>query len=251
MPGIEIESGMASETGLRARNEDYGAIAVPRLERLAGRGIVAVVADGIGGAPGGREAAEIAVGKFIEMYYAAPDSMTPEKAAREALNAANETVFDAGRANPDLFGMGTTLSALVLCGGKARTVHVGDTRIYRLRRGKLSHLTEDHNLHAHGLSHILTRSVGTYEQAEPDCVAYNLALRDRFLLCTDGISGVLADKEIAAVLVGEPVPARAAEKIAAAALEAGSADNVTALVIDVTACPAPKRWYAKLSKPRR
>jgi len=224
-------SGFASETGARARNEDYAEISEPD----ARRGVVAAVADGIGGGPGGREAAETAVRKFIEGYYAAPKEASIREAGARALEYAHAEIMRAARENPELRGMGTTLSALILSGAEGLTVHVGDTRIYRLRGSSLSRLTEDHNMRAQGMPNILTRSLGTRGEAMPDCATHAISTGDRFLLCTDGVTGVLADGDIARILVAARDPAEAAQGIVAAALAAGSSDNVTALVVDATA----------------
>lgn len=235
-PGLEVDYGIASETGVRARNEDYAAVVVPEPPVIARRGVVAAVADGVGGAPGGREAAETAVGTFIECYYAAPKRLSPRRAAARAFKTADERVFETGEDNPELSGMCTTLSAVVLCRGSALVVHVGDTRIYRLRGDALATLTQDHNLGAEGLPHILTRTVGGHFVAEPDILDYDAAPGDRYLLCSDGVCGTLPDTAIGAVLQAGP-PAAAAERLIAEALAAGSMDNVTAVVVDVTAAP--------------
>ena len=228
---LQIESGFASETGLRPRNEDYGAVSAPGDKR----GVVAAIADGIGGAPGGREAAELAVRTFIDVYAAASSKLSLTEAAEAAVAAANTRILDTGRADRRLSGMGTTFSALIIEGKEALTVHIGDSRIYRLREATLSRLTEDHNLHAEGFPHILTRSLGTHDRARPDIEAQDIRDHDRILLCTDGVTSVLSDAQIAGILRSHPVPAAAAKRLAEAALAAGGTDNATALILDVAA----------------
>ena len=226
---FKIESGFASETGLRSRNEDFGAVSAPEGKR----GIVAAIADGIGGAPGGREAAELAVRTFIDIYAGTSSNRSLAEAAQAAIAAANARILDTGLADRRLSGMGTTFSALIIEGKEALSVHIGDSRIYRLREGALSRLTEDHNLHEQGLPHILTRSLGNREKAWPDIEAQDIRRLDRILLCTDGVTGVLSDAQIAGILRSHPVPATAAKRLAEAALAAGGTDNATALVLDV------------------
>ncbi len=228
---LKFQSGFASEIGLRSRNEDYGAVFAPGDQR----GVVAAIADGIGGAPGGREAAELAVRTFIEFYAAASPKLSLAEAAETAIAAANTRILDTGRADRRLSGMGTTFSALILENGAALIVHIGDSRIYRLREATLSRLTEDHNLHAEGFPHILTRSLGTHDRAWPDIEAQDIRDRDRILLCTDGVTGVLNDAQIAGILRSHPIPAAAAKRLAEAALAAGGTDNATALILDVAA----------------
>jgi serine/threonine protein phosphatase PrpC len=235
--GLRVAYGLASETGHRANNEDYGAVFVPEPPALARRGVVAAIADGVGGAPGGREAAETAVTTFIESYYAAPARLSPRDAAAEAALAANESVYRVGEETERLRGLCTTLSAIVIRGRLAHTVHVGDSRIYRMRDGALAQLTTDHNLGAQGFPHVLTRTVGASEGFAADQADHPVAAKDRFLLCTDGLCGVLSDTEIAAILAGERAPDAAAARLTTEALAAGSLDNVSALVLDVLANP--------------
>ena len=235
MPAIPlvIECGSASETGHRERNEDYCEAIAPKTAAESRRGFVAVVADGIGGAPGGREAAETAVRTFVRRYYAAPHDLSLAAAARGAVVQANAEILTKALETPGLEGMGTTLSALVLHDEEAHTVHVGDSRIYRLRGGELAPLTQDHNLGEQGMPHFLTRSLGTRETVGPDCGMERAAAGDRYLLCTDGVTVALGDDEIAKILRRKGDAGRAAKAVVAAALAAGTSDNATAVVVDV------------------
>lgn len=234
---LEVRIGLCSETGLRDRNEDYAAAYLGSERERLTHGMVMAVADGIGGAPGGREAAEIAVRAFIDGYYAQREGLAVEEAAGRAFRAINSWIHAVGERDPELLGMGTTLSALILRGRKAHVAHVGDTRISRLRAEKLRRLTTDHNLHELGLSHILLRSIGAEERVEVDFAVHELEPGDRFLLTSDGIHDTLTDFRIRELLAAQEDPEAAARSLVAAALEAGSYDNVTALVVDVTALP--------------
>ena len=109
------------------------------------------------------------------------------------------------------------MSALALHDREAIVVHVGDSRVYRLRGRDLERLTDDHNMGREGFPNILTRSLGARERAKPDCRSDPIRPGDRFLLCTDGVSGALPDAEIADILVSEPDPDKAAGRIAAKA----------------------------------
>lgn len=238
MRGLEIESGFASETGLRAGNEDYGAVSAPGGAMRAKRGVLAAVADGIGGAPGGREAAEIAVETFIEIYYGAGGWLSITEATQRALAGANARILQAAEQKPALRGMGTTLSVLILAGARGYTLHIGDSRIYRMRGSQLTRLTEDHNLAAQGYPNVLTRALGNPAGKPADQAVHAVSKGDRFFLCTDGISGVLSDSDLAGILRDEPVAEVAVRLAVAAALEAGTTDNATALIVDVMAVPA-------------
>jgi serine/threonine protein phosphatase PrpC len=230
---LEVRGGFSSETGSRAENEDIGQFVAPGAAAQRMRGVVAAVADGIGGAPGGRDAAEIAVATFIDEFYSAEDSLPAREAALRAIRTANEVVIEAAHADFRLHGMGTTLSALVLRDDEAIVVHVGDSRIYRLRGRDLTRLTEDHNMYRQGFPNILTRSLGAREDANPDSRAEAIEVGDRFLLATDGVTAALSDAELSYILLSQKDPGKAAQRITAAALGAGTTDNATALVVDV------------------
>jgi serine/threonine protein phosphatase PrpC len=235
---LHVQLGFASEKGDRARNEDYVAAYLGTAQQRASRGILAAVADGVGGARGGREAAEISVRSLIEGYYGQPATLNVERAAARAVEAANRWIVAEGQKNPNLQGMATTLSALILIGRKAHVIHVGDSRVYRFNRGRLDLLTEDH-VHRHpDFSHVLFRAIGIENTVRLDHVAIGLETYDRFLLCTDGVHGALSNAAIAAELARGGAAEETACHIVAAALAARSHDNASALIIDINALPS-------------
>ena len=234
---LEVGVGLATETGLRERNEDYAGAYLGTAEERASHGVVAAVADGVGGARGGRQAAETAVRTFIDGYLSGPGGPGVEDGAGRVLVALNGWIYAVGRLDPELAGMATTLSAVILRDRQAHLLHVGDSRVYHLSGGELRRLTEDHNLHEIGLSHILLRCLGIDEMVDFDYAVHEIAAHDRFLLVTDGVHGVLADGRIADLIDDAPDPEEAARRLTAAALEAGSYDNVTVLVVDVLSLP--------------
>jgi hypothetical protein len=134
--------------------------------------------------------------------------------------------------------MATTFSALVLRGRQTHTIHVGDSRIYRLRDDRLARLTTDHT-HSHpDLRHVLYRAVGIEAMLRVDYAADGTKLHDRFVLCSDGVHAVLSDRAIQGIMAERTSPQESAERLVRAALDAGSHDNVTALVVDVVGLPA-------------
>lgn len=237
--GLKVDVGLATEKGLRQNNEDYAGAYLGTAEERTRHGVVAVVADGVGGALGGREAAETAVRGFIDGYLSTPVEAGVEGTAGRVLMSVNAWIHTQSRVDPALAGMGTTLSAMILQDRRAHLLHVGDSRIYRYTDGELRRLTEDHNLHELGLSNILLRCLGADDTVEYDYAVHEVAPRDRFVLVTDGVHGMLSDARIAALVGAERDPEEAARGLTAAALEAGSYDNVTALVLDVLALPPP------------
>ncbi|HEY1414185.1 MAG TPA: protein phosphatase 2C domain-containing protein, partial [Rhodopila sp.] len=159
--GVRASVGFASEKGPRERNEDFaGAVLGWELPQPR-RDVVAAMADGIGGAKGGRVAAETAVRGFLDGFCDLPETMEVRRAAAIVLNALNSWIHSQARRDPELTGMGCTFTALVLRGRTAHVLHVGDTRAYRLSRDRLTLLTSDHvRPGGAGRSNILTRALG-------------------------------------------------------------------------------------------
>ncbi|MFZ5594880.1 MAG: bifunctional protein-serine/threonine kinase/phosphatase [Pseudomonadota bacterium] len=234
---LEVRIGFSTLAGRRESNQDYVGTCLSDPRRPDLRGIVAAVADGVGGGKGGREAAEIAVRGFIEGYYGLPETLGVERAAARALGAINRWVYNQGRQDRRLENMATTFSALILRGRQAHVAHVGDSRIYRLRGRKLTRLTEDHTLSHPDLRHVLYRAVGIEEGLRIDYAVHNLELHDRFLLCSDGVYGVLTERRLQPLLAARAAPEEDAKAIVQAAFDAGSQDNITTLVVDVVGLP--------------
>lgn len=232
-----IRIGVVSETGLRDDNQDFAGASLGKPAQRALRGTVAALADGVGGARGGRAAAESAVRGFIEGYYQAAETLGVERAAARALAAVNRWVHAQAQNDPLLTGMSTTFSALLLRGRSAHVVHVGDTRIYRLREARLTRLTEDHTLSHPDLTHVLYRAVGIEAELRIDYAAHSLSAHDRYLLCSDGVHAVLDDRVLLKLLSVRAAPELDAQRIVDAALAAGSRDNTTAIIVDVLELP--------------
>lgn len=229
---LEVGIGFASETGRRAANDDF---ALARAG-LHGGEVVAVVADGLG--PDGRLAAEIAVRGFLEAYEGLPRTLGVDRAASRALAAMNRWIHAEANCHPARRGMATAFSALILRGRRAHVVHVGDTRIYRLRDGRLVRLTHDH-VHGHpDMRHVLVRAVGLEDSVRADYAQHDLRPHDRFLLCTDGVHAMLSEARLAQLLARRSAPEEGARQAVQEALQAGSQDNATALIVDVLAVPA-------------
>ncbi len=237
--GVRASVGFVSEKGPRKQNEDFAAAVVGADLLEPRREVVAAIADGVAGARGGRVAAETAVRGFLDGFWDLPETMEVRRAAARVVNALNGWIYSLGRQDPELAGMACTFTALVLRGRIAHLVHLGDTRCYRLRRDLLTCLTADHSREqGPGRSRVLTRALGVEAEARLDYAAQPVALHDRFLLCSDGVHGVLTDDSIGEALRERSAPEAAARALVAAALDSGSADNCTALVLDVVGLPA-------------
>ncbi len=235
---VKASVGFVSETGPRERNEDFaGAVFGAELPEPRPE-VVAAIADGMGGAKGGRVAAETAVRGFLDGFCDMPETMEVGRAAARIVDSLNGWMHSQGRQDPELTGMGCTLTALVLRGRFAHVLHIGDSRAYRLSGGRLTRLTIDHVRESgSGRSHILNRALGVEEEARLDYAGQPMALHDRFLLCSDGLHGFLTDESIADILRQRSAPDDTARALVAAALQSGGTDNCTAMVLDVVGLP--------------
>ena len=238
--GVKASVGFASDPGPRKRNEDFaGAVFGSELSEPRGD-VVAAIADGIGSANGGRIAAETAVRGLLDGFCDLPETMEVRRAAARTVSALNGWIHAQGHRDPALAGMGCTFTALVLRGRIAHVLHVGDTRAYRLSGDRLTCLTTDHVRPdaGGGRSHTLNRALGVETEVRLDYATQPVALHDRLLLCSDGVYGFLTDSSIADILRERSAPEDTAGALVTSALQSGSTDNCTALVLDVVALPA-------------
>ena len=237
-PSIRTSVGFYSAAGPRPNNQDFaGAVFGADLPEPR-RDVVAAVADGIGSAKGGRVAAETAVRGFLDGMCDLPESTEVQRAASRVLDALNAWMHSQGTRDPGLAGMGCTFTALVLRGRIAHIVHVGDTRAYRLSGNRLTLLTTDHARQSGSNgSTTLYRALGVEAALRLEYTALPMARHDRFLLCSDGLYGWLTDETIADTLNQRSAPADTARALVKTAVESGTRDNCTALVLDVLELP--------------
>lgn len=235
---------------LRSRNEDAVQADAP--------GGFAVVADGMGGHPAGDVASRLAVGRVADALTRGSasnlDAGLGDRMA-EAVRLADGDVRREGRADPDRAGMGTTLTALVVDPSSGRFVigHVGDSRAYRWRQGSLELLTRDQTwvqaeveagrltseqARRHPWSSVLSQALGLETAAVPSLVEGEVRAGDLYLLCSDGLTAMLTDDDIVAVLeadTGEGQGLEAtADALVARANDAGGVDNITVALLAVT-----------------
>jgi serine/threonine protein phosphatase PrpC len=236
--GVKASIGFFSATGARERNEDFAG-AVFGWELPSSRSdIVAAIADGIGSTKGGRVAAETAVRGFLDGFCELPETMEVRRAAAKVINSLNSWIHSLGQRDPDLAEMGCTFTALVLRGHIVHVLHIGDTRAYRFSSDRLTLLTTDHAREiGPGRSGVLYRALGVETEARLDYTAQPVARHDRFLLCSDGVHGVLLPERIADIMREQSGSTETARALVAAALQSSSDDNCTAMVIDVVELP--------------
>jgi len=233
---------------VRANNEDAVGSVQPTDPAERGRkGLLFVVADGLGGLNAGEVASATAVTTLLEEYYSPSNAGRIEPALRQAMQRANLRVHDLAQKNPEQRGMGTTLTALALAGSTAYIAHVGDTRIYRLRNKGMTQLTSDHsevaelvrmrivkpeNAAQHPSRNVLTRTVGHHLMLRPDFARENVQPDDIFVMCCDGVWSKVEDEELCA-MASKYEPEDACRRIIDMCLDRHCDDNVTVQIIRV------------------
>jgi protein phosphatase len=218
------------------------------------RAPVFVVADGMGGAQAGEVASKAAAEAFDRDL---PEA-APEQVLRETIEAANRAIHEHARADPSLTGMGTTITAAIVNAAAEEVAigHVGDSRAYRLRGGKLERLTRDHSLveemrrkgqlteaqaEDHPQRSIITRALGPEPEVDVDVQTVPVAPGDVFLICSDGLTTMLDDERIARLLASATSMATAVRALVDEANRAGGRDNITALAFRLEDAAAPSR----------
>ena len=242
----------ATTTGrVREHNEDAFVIA-PHLR-------LAVVADGVGGYAAGEVAAHLAIEELVDFYERSGDASRPLPFGRNpdrsyaqdrlasAIRLANRRVYvEAHGDDAALHGMGTTLVAAAIEDDSITIGHVGDSRCYRLRAGVLEALTRDHSMFEELVQsmpelrarpfpykNVITRAIGKDDDVEPTLRTEQVAPGDIYLLCSDGLSGMVPDAALAAMLARDDLLEVVLADLLVAANEAGGADNITAVLIAV------------------
>lgn len=215
------------------------------------------VADGMGGQNAGEIASGISMKEAAAWFSSVPVIKFENQTIEDMIGQVNASVWAYSQQHPEASGMGNTLTAMLIRGSQAIIGHIGDTRLYRLRRNDLRQLTYDHTLVAeqvrmgkispeaarvHPTRHILSRAIGSRQFVVPDIFATELQPGDVYLICSDGISGMLNDEQIKSILVENG--SSSATKLVDAANKAGGKDNSTAIVFEISQLPVafPSRF---------
>lgn len=245
MATVKSSAAVSHVGRIRSNNQDSG---------YAGRALF-VVADGMGGHAGGDVASAIATKRIALAdtdYSSAQDAAASLQAS---LLAANRQLTETVSEHAELTGMGTTVSAIVLHGDQVVIGHIGDSRIYLLRSGELSQITTDHTFvqrlvdsgriteeeaMVHPRRSVLMRVLGDVESSpEIDTMILDARPGDRWLICSDGLSGVVSFTEIHDILDTDAGAKLVADRLVKASLDGGAPDNVTVVVLDIGEPPAP------------
>jgi serine/threonine protein phosphatase PrpC len=263
---VRIASGGKSDVGQqRGNNEDSFQI----VESLN----LFVISDGMGGEAHGEVASAMAVETVVKRCLS--EEMGAGEASAKAqpgwgektrklfgaAHLANKTIFQSAEAHPEQQGMGATLTAAWIDEEKLSVVHVGDSRVYLLRNGTLEQLTRDHSLVAEQvrrglltaaeaerseMQSVLLRALGTQAEIDVDAEEHTLFPHDVLVLCSDGLSRMVTDPEIAGTLQAEPDAGKAADRLVELANENGGADNVTVIVVRLVS--EEKGWFSWLRR---
>lgn len=245
-------AGLTDTGRRRRRNEDSYVLDPPLF----------AVADGMGGAQAGEVASRLAAAAFREYHDA--DDLAPEQRVEALVQEANRRVYARSREDANASGMGTTVTAALVEGEWVAIGHVGDSRAYRIRGSQLEQLTEDHSLvadlmrsgrltpeeaDAHPQRSVITRALGTDPEVDVDTFAVGVEPGDVFLLCSDGLTTMVADEEILRLVHESNSLERAAKALVKAANRSGGEDNVTVVLFRVEDAGPALDETAKLGAP--
>jgi protein phosphatase len=236
---IALHYAARSDVGLvRQENQDSG-YAGPHL---------LVVADGMGGHAAGDVASSIAIGEMVSLDGESPSAENALDLLAGVVRTANSELREAMQRQPELQGMGTTVTALLRTGNKIAVAHIGDSRAYLLRDGTLTQITHDHSFvqslidegriteaeaEGHPQRSLVTRVLTGQVEDEPDLAMREARVGDRYLICSDGLSGFVARETIEEILVQAQPPGVTADRLVELAMRAGAPDNVTCIIGDI------------------
>jgi PPM family protein phosphatase len=261
---FEIDASVLTHMGkVRTNNEDSVRLVRPNsTNSMKSDGVLALVADGMGGHEGGEMASGLAAERIPRRYY---DSMAaPPQALAEALREVNRDIFETAAQDSALRGMGTTCVAVAICDGQAWFAWIGDSRLYLLRGGQIYQMSEDHtavnelvrrglltaeDAHNHPDRSVLTCAMGTKAGVEPAICAEPIHLMDgdRLLLCSDGLHDLLTDAELAECANAGEVAA-SAEALMQMALDRGGYDNISIILLEARRSSAPGKKAVSITR---
>jgi protein phosphatase len=251
LDGMRVRFAGETDVG-RKRDHNEDSVYLPEEERLA------IVADGMGGHASGEVASQLAVDTIVKYFHDTADQQPltwPYKVDRglradqnrlgTSIMLANLEIHELGQREASKKGMGTTVVATYFLDDTMLIGHVGDSRVYRYRDGKLTQLTEDHSLindyikmkrvtaeEAEDWPHknVIVRALGMKDTVQVDVLTEEPAIGDVYLLCSDGLSGMLSDEQMAQIIAGESDLNRAVDRLIDGANEEGGIDNITVVL---------------------
>jgi PPM family protein phosphatase len=232
-----VQSAGVTDAGRKRRRNEDSFVREPPLF---------AVADGMGGAQAGEVASRLAAAAFRDFHDA--DELEPEERVGAIIQEANRRIYERARADAEASGMGTTITAALVVDELIAVGHVGDSRAYRIRDGKIDQLTDDHSLVAdlvrsgritaeeadtHPQRSVITRALGTDPEVDVDTFTVDAQPGDLFLLCSDGLTTMVGDEDVVSIVGRSDSLEAAAKSLVKAANRAGGEDNVTVVMFSV------------------
>ena len=248
---MEISSN--TDKGVVRKNNEDSLLVIPPWSNasISKKACLFLVADGMGGQNAGEVASHIAVNYTREWFNQNSLTEITTKLVDDLINSANEKVWEYSQKHPETSGMGTTFTTIIIKGNKAVIGHIGDSRIYRLNNNKLTQLTNDHSIvgeqvrlgkltpnqaRVHPARSILSKVLGARQFIKADVFEIEIAANDEFIMCTDGIYGMLDCEKIEEIIKTTETE-KLANKLIEAANNAGGSDNSTVIAFKLSSIP--------------
>ncbi len=239
---LKTDIGYCSDKGIKEENEDFYGSSLPDEPQLTHKGITAAIADGMSGSDAGKEASRCCIIGFISDYYSTPESWSVKHAGQKILSATNSWLYSQGQARyQSTKGMVSTLSILIIKSTTAHLFHIGDSRIYRFRRGDLELMTRDHRFWISDEKNYLSRAMGIEPCLEVDYKAFPVEKGDLYLMTTDGVHDFVGDKFLKETLRDASAGLnQMARSIVDKAKANQSDDNLTCQIVRIIDLPLAK-----------
>ena len=234
---LKITFAQSTDTGIKENNEDSYGIVVPEHQLLETKGITAIVADGMGSCAFPKEASEYVVKGFFSDYYSTPESWTVKTSGAKVLTALNSWLY--GKSTTEhAKAYVSTFSALIIKSTTAHILHIGDSRIYRLRGSTIEQITTDHRIWISKEKNYLSRAMGVDLHLDIDYKTVDLEVGDLFVMTTDGIHDYVSSNQIRDIVTQSANSNVLADQLVSKALAQDSHDNVTCQIIRIEQLPS-------------
>jgi len=238
---LKVSIGACSDQGVKADNEDSFGAKVPEEPQLTHKGLAVVIADGMSGSDAGKQASQCCVLSFLSDYYSTPDSWTVKNAGQKILSATNSWLYSQGHLQYESAkGMVSTLSILVCKSTTGYIFHIGDSRIYRLRKGNLELMTRDHRIQISADKNYLNRAMGIEPHLEVDYKSFPLEKGDLFIMTTDGVHEFVGEKTLKKIVQRDGNLNQRAQNLVQQAVTNKSDDNLTCQIVSIDELPSAK-----------
>jgi len=238
---LKVSTGVYSDKGIKADNEDSYGSKIPDEPQLTHKGLAIAIADGMSGCEDGKQASQCCVISFLSDYYSTPDTWTVKNAGQKILSATNSWLYSQGHRHFESNkGLVSTLSILVCKSTTGHIFHIGDSRIYRLRKGNLELMTRDHRVNLSQEKSYLTRAMGIDPRLEVDYKSFPLEIGDLFIMMTDGVHDFISEKALKKCVQEINDLDTCCQKLVDMASKNNSDDNLTCQILKVEQLPLAK-----------